>query len=175
MHMKKCITIHVLLGNIRPRFRYRCWGACSVPSTQMYCAMTDSHCMLCLRHNTHPRPWDKKAWLGGGGHHYSGCLPSSFTPITQLRVKTFEPPNQEIICLEITKRKWLIYSFYRSESFSDLTTFLEELKKSIDKAINKYENIILMGDINVDMSDRNNTHTNYDNVQELSDILHKSN
>ena len=23
VHMKKCITIHVLLGNIRPRFRYR--------------------------------------------------------------------------------------------------------------------------------------------------------
>ena len=47
------------------------------------------------------------------------------------RVKTFEPPNQEIICLEITinKRKWSIYSFYRSESFSDLTTCLEELKK----------------------------------------------
>ena len=41
------------------------------------------------------------------------------------RVKTSEPPSQEIICLEITinKRKWLIYSFYRSESFSDLTTF----------------------------------------------------
>ena len=94
-----------------------------------------------------------------------------------MRVKTFEPPSQEIICLEITinKRKWLIYSFYRSESFSDLTTFLGELKKSIDKAINKYENIILMGDINVDVSDRNNTHTNYDHVQELSDVLHKSN
>ena len=75
-------------------------------------------------------------------------------------VQTFKPPSQEIICLEITinKRKWLIYSFCRSESFSDLTTFLEELKKSIDKAINKYENIILMGDINVNMSDRNNTH-----------------
>ena len=37
--------------------------------------------------------------------------------------------------------KKMIYSFYRSESFSDLTTFLEELKKSIDKAINKYENL----------------------------------
>ena len=96
MHMKKCITIHVLLGNIRPRFRYRikdadsldlhstsCWGPCSAPSTQMYCAMTNGHCTLCLRHNTHPRPRDKKARLGGG-RHYSGCLPSSFTPTTPL-------------------------------------------------------------------------------------------
>ena len=92
-------------------------------------------------------------------------------------VKTFEPPNQEIICLKITinKRKWLIYSFYRSESFSDLTTFLEELKKSIDKAINKYENIVLQGDINVDMSDRNNTQTNYDHAQELRDVFNLTN
>ena len=27
----------------------------------LYCAMTDGHCMLCLRHNTRPRPRDKKA------------------------------------------------------------------------------------------------------------------
>ena len=56
-----------------------------------------------------------------------------------------------------------------------ITTFLEELKKSIDKAINKYEDIILMGDINVDMSDRNNTHTNFDHVQELSDVFNFAN
>ena len=61
---KKCITIYVLLGNIRPRLGtvrcrffggsrglapststrtppWKCWGG-----TQMYCAMTDGHCML---------------------------------------------------------------------------------------------------------------------------------
>ena len=32
-----------------------------------------------------------------------------------------------------------------------------------------------MGDINVDMSDRNNTHTNYDHVQELSDVFNFTN
>ena len=32
-----------------------------------------------------------------------------------------------------------------------------------------------MGDINVDMSDRNNTHTNYDHVQELSDVFNLTN
>ena len=63
---KKCIT----MGNIRVRFRYRkmqilwsepngpppglCHGTagggrgCSAPSTQMHCAMSDGHCMLCL-------------------------------------------------------------------------------------------------------------------------------
>ena len=32
-----------------------------------------------------------------------------------------------------------------------------------------------MGDINVDISDRNNTHTNYDHVQELSDVFNFTN
>ena len=32
-----------------------------------------------------------------------------------------------------------------------------------------------MGDINVDMSERNNTHTNYDHVQELSDVFNLTN
>ena len=75
------------------------------------------------------------------------------------RAKTFEPSNQEAICFEvtITKRKLIIYAFYRSESYSKLDVFLEEFKKSVDKAINKYENIILIGDINVDMSNRNTT------------------
>ena len=97
----------------------------------------------------HPAQFRKDRTAHGGG-----LIVYVRNRIPVRRVKTFEPFNQEIICLEITinKRKWLIYSFYRSESFSDLTTFLEELKKSIDKAINKYENIVLMGDINVDMS-----------------------
>ena len=120
----------------------------------------------------HPAQFRKDRTAHGGG-----LIVYVRNGIPVRRVKTFEPPNQEIICLEIAinKRKWLIYSFYRSESFSDLTTFLEELKKSIDKAINKYENIVLMDDINVDMSDRNNTHTNYDHVQELSDVFNLTN
>ena len=86
--MKKCITIHQLLGNIRPRIRYRkmqirwsfqgrvpwastrtlpwnCWGLVAPASTQMYCAMTDGHCMLYLRHDTRPRPKGKRSMTGG--------------------------------------------------------------------------------------------------------------
>ena len=90
MHMKKCITIYLLLGSIRPRIRYRkmqilwsfqgasprsstrtlpwnCRGIVAPASTQMYCAMTDDHCMLCLRHDTRPRPKGKRSMTGGGG------------------------------------------------------------------------------------------------------------
>ena len=54
--------------------------------------------------------------------------------------KALEPSNIEINCVEVTfsKRKWMICSFYRSESFTDLATFLKELKISVDKAV-KYE------------------------------------
>ena len=99
MQIKKCITIHVLLGNIRPRFRYRkmqvLWrfqGArplnlhqdstmelllAAPASTQMYCAITDGHCILCLRHDTRPDQEAKKSL--GEGRHQSGCFPGSFT------------------------------------------------------------------------------------------------
>ena len=89
------------------------------------------------------------------------------------RVHALEPASLDVICFEITiaKRKWLIYSFYKSETFTQLPKFLEELKKSVDMAINKYENIILMVDINVDMSSLNELKVNYYDVNEFCDIF----
>ena len=46
---------------------WNCWGLVAPASTQIYCAMTDSHCMLCLRHDTRPRPKGKRSMTGGGG------------------------------------------------------------------------------------------------------------
>ena len=99
------------------------------------------------------------------------------TGIPVKRVHALEPANLEVICFEITtaKRKWLIYSFYRSETFTQLPKFSEELKKSVDMAINKYENIILMGDINVDMSSLNKLNVNYYDVNEFCDIFSLTN
>ena len=110
--MKKCITIHVLLGNIRTRFRCHkmelrggeppgpppglyhetAGGFVPPPSTQMYRAMTGGHCMLCLRHDTRPRPRRKKYEEGRGAtsiglpphsHHATGSdLKRLLTKIT---------------------------------------------------------------------------------------------
>ena len=99
------------------------------------------------------------------------------TGVPVKRVHALEPANLEVICFEITiaKIKWLIYSLYRSETFTQLPKFLEELKKSVDMAINKYENIILMGDINVDMSSLNELNVNFYDVNEFCDIFSLTN
>ena len=109
--------------------------------------------------------------------HGGGLVVYVKTGIPVKRVKALEPANLEIICIEITiaKRKWLIYSFYRSETFTKLPAFLDGLQKSVDMAINKYDNIILMGDMNVDMSNLNNTSTCFYDVNEFCDIFDLTN
>ena len=109
--------------------------------------------------------------------HGDGVIVYVKTGVPVKRVHALEPANLEVICFEITiaKRKWLIYSFYRSETFTQLPKFLEELKKSVDMAINKYENIILMGDINVEMSSLNELNVNFYDVNEFCDIFSLTN
>ena len=54
--------------------------------------------------------------------HGGGSVVYVKTGIPVKRVHTLEPANLEVICFEINiaKRKWLIYSFYRSETFTQL-------------------------------------------------------
>ena len=79
------------------------------------------------------------------------------------RLIDFEPLEPECICIELTlsKKKWAIFSVYRSQIVKVKTLF-EKLSKSIDLAINKYENIVVMGDINI------NTHDNH--CQGINDL-----
>lgn len=64
----------------------------------------------------------------------------------------FEPDGLEIVCMEISigKRKWLVTSLYRSPVYSNLKEFFKELTQSLDKIVEKYDNILLLGDINID-------------------------
>ena len=82
---------HVLLGNDPDLGSARCrffgaslyygtaggGGLVAPPSTQMYCAMTDGHCMLCLRHDTRPKPRGKKSMTGGGGAINRAAFPAA--------------------------------------------------------------------------------------------------
>ena len=68
------------------------------------------------------------------------------------RLTNFETPNAETIALELTlsKRKWFIIFAYRPESI-DRKLFFDEINLTLSKAISKYGNIVLAGDLNVNM------------------------
>ena len=66
----------------------------------MYCAMTDVHCMLCLRNDTRPRPRGKKyEWGrgGGGGEGASIGLPPKQLHSHHATAKSIEHNNHSQI------------------------------------------------------------------------------
>ena len=67
------------------------------------------------------------------------------------RISDFELSFSECICSELTisKRRWLCFSRYRTPDPSNLSIFFEELSESLSKVILKYQNIIIMGDFNI--------------------------
>ena len=68
------------------------------------------------------------------------------------RLKFYETPNAETICLELnlSGRKWFIVYAYRPESI-DRELFFNELYICLSKAANKYDYLILAGDLNIDV------------------------
>ena len=67
------------------------------------------------------------------------------------RIVDFETKTSETICLELSLRnkKWFIMFGYRPESISrDL--FFNEINLTLSKAMDKYNNVIFIGDLNID-------------------------
>ena len=72
------------------------------------------------------------------------------------RVPMFEVSSLELICSELTidKKKWIIYSIHRPPEPRDLDSFFSALSISLNSALDKYDNVILMGDININTLDK---------------------
>ena len=72
------------------------------------------------------------------------------------RLKDLETNLSETICTEITisKKRWFCMSVYRPPSSSNIDTFFTELTISLSKAVNKFDNLIIMGDFNIDIKKR---------------------
>ena len=70
------------------------------------------------------------------------------------RLKDYETQICETICSEFTisKRKWICFSVYRPPSYNNLIILFEELTKSVCKALNTYDNIIVMSNFNIDIN-----------------------
>ncbi len=71
----------------------------------------------------------------------------------------FELSSFESISTEFTfnKQKWLILSFYRTErnenKRENILNFFQQLNKSLEQITLKYENFVIMGDININFCD----------------------
>ena len=69
------------------------------------------------------------------------------------RLQDFEPKDLECICIERTllKKKWAISSVCRLNK--KISGFFDKLANSIDSAIKTYDNVVIMGNININTQD----------------------
>ena len=77
------------------------------------------------------------------------------------RLQDFEPKDFECICteLKLSEKKWAIFFVYRSQS-ENISGFFDKRANSIDRAINIYDNVVIMGDININTQDHQSQGTN---------------
>ena len=83
---------------------------------------------------------------------YNGALIVFFRrEVICKRISYLELSFSECICSELTisKSRWLYFSVYGPPDPGNLSIFFEEQSESLSKAILKYQNIIIMGDLRV--------------------------
>lgn len=91
---------------------------------------------------------------------------------TCVRKLNFECKSIESITIDLimNNRKWLISGMYRPPSMSD-SEFSKDSICTFDKASTKYENCLLLGDINYDMLNENKNKV----MKEVCDIFDLTN
>ena len=90
-------------------------------------------------------------------------------------MKEYETKLSKTICTEstVSKRKWFCRSTYRPPSPNNIVNFFEELTDSLGRAISNYDNIILMGEFNIDIKKENSIA--YDKLVEFCDTFNLAN
>ena len=73
------------------------------------------------------------------------------------KIKKYETKVSETIASEFTisKEKWFCLSIYRPPTSTNLNIFFEKLTNSLSEAVNKYDNLIVMDDFNIDLNKTN--------------------
>ena len=68
------------------------------------------------------------------------------------RITAYETQNVESICSEliISKKRWMIFAVYRPPDSANLASFFNELSNSVNFALERYDNIVVLGDFNID-------------------------
>ena len=91
---------------------------------------------------------------------YLPYLPSTRGVLTQKQLKKLEPKVSEVICSEFTtsNKKWICFSFYRPPTQNNLECFFNEVTTSLSQTSVMYDNLIVMGDFNIDVNLPNHEH-----------------
>ena len=91
------------------------------------------------------------------------------------RVPILETRSLELLCSElvVNKKKWIVYSIYRPPDSSNIDAFFTDLSIKLNSALDKYENIIVMGDINIDTLNKQDT--GYNRIVSFCDVFGLSN
>tara|TARA_B110001454_G_C12716814_1_gene432912 strand:- start:83 stop:3097 length:3015 start_codon:yes stop_codon:yes gene_type:complete len=74
------------------------------------------------------------------------------------RLRKFESDAIETVVVEIHlgSKKWCIVTIYRNEDVNP-ATFLENLSTSLDRILDEHENVIIIGDININSLDKSSS------------------
>ena len=91
------------------------------------------------------------------------------------RLYAYEDITSETICLEVTisKTKWCVIFAYRLPYNSNKDGFFKELNKSLSNITRKYENALVVGNLNIDILDKIKDSKNY--LSDLCDTFSLSN
>ena len=90
-----------------------------------------------------------------------------------------ETKLSETICLELTvsNKKWFILFAYRPPQENNKICIFNELNEKLCKAVNSYGNIIVIGDLNIDVSgsgkDRNSYLSGFVETFSLSKLINR--
>ena len=90
------------------------------------------------------------------------------------RLRDYKPKHSEYLCseLNLTNKMLICFGIYRPPESINLSTFFEELATSLSKAVLKYENLLIMGDFNID---RKSKSLGYDKLHEFCDLFNLTN
>ena len=74
------------------------------------------------------------------------------------RLRKFESEDIETIVVELHlgSKKWCALSIYRNEDTSP-ASFLDKLSTSLDRILDEYENVLIIGDININSFDKSSS------------------
>ena len=77
--------------------------------------------------------------------------------------------------LTISNKKWLLVFVYRPPNNANKQLFFNEIIESLSKPVNNYENILLMGDLNINTLTQTNSNNTANHLTDFCDVFVLSN